>query len=59
MVFNIRKNKPLPESVGNVPVIDGDISDLRFLDQKGAIVGLRLKSLRRPKAENSIFIKAS
>jgi hypothetical protein len=41
-VFNIRKGMPLPADV-----IDGDLHDYRFLDPRGVIVGLRLKSLRR------------
>lgn len=50
MVFDLwsRKGGDLPASVGSVPVIDGDIHDLRFLDPKGVIVGLRLKSLNIP-----------
>jgi hypothetical protein len=47
MVFNVKKGQPLPSYVGSMPVIDGDTSDLRFLDEKGAIVGLRLKKLKK------------
>jgi hypothetical protein len=43
-----RKKEDLPAQVGSVPVIDGDIHDLRFLDEKGVIVGLRLKSITKP-----------
>lgn len=50
MVFDLwsRKGGDLPASVGSVPVIDGDVHDLRFLDPKGVIVGLRLKSITKP-----------
>lgn len=50
MVFDLwsRKGGDLPTSVGSVPVIDGDVHDLRFLDPKGVIVGLRLKSITKP-----------
>lgn len=50
MVFDMwsRKGGNLPASIGSVPVIDGDIHDLRFLDPKGVIVGLRLKSITKP-----------
>lgn len=50
MVFDLwsRKGGDLPAQVGSVPVIDGDVHDLRFLDPKGVIVGLRLKSLNIP-----------
>lgn len=46
-VFNIAKGKELPAQLGTLPVIDGDASDLRFLDGRGVVVGLRLKSLRK------------
>jgi hypothetical protein len=47
MVFNTKRGQPLPAMVGNVSVIDGDLSDLRFLDEGGVIVGLRLKKLKK------------
>lgn len=47
MVFNTKRGLPLPSLVGSVPVIDGDLSDLRFLDERGVIVGLRLKKLKK------------
>ena len=33
----------VPESYSGRPVVDGDVSDLRFLDPKGVIVGLKAK----------------
>ena len=57
MVFNTRKGHALPDHVGSIPVIDGDTSDLRFLDAKGVVVGLRLKSLRKPNLENNQFVQ--
>jgi hypothetical protein len=50
MVFDLwsRKGGDLPAAVGNIPVIDGDVHDLRFLDERGVIVGLRLKSITKP-----------
>lgn len=56
MVFHIRKGNPLPMYVGSVPVVDGDITDLRFLDGKGVVVGLRLKSLRKVSGTDTAFI---
>lgn len=35
-----------PESFG-VPVVDGDLSDLRFLDPRGVVVGLKAKGKAR------------
>lgn len=43
IVFNVKKTKPLPDSYLNFEVIDGDKTDLRFLDKKGVVVGLRTK----------------
>lgn len=59
MVFDVwsRHGGALPETVGNVPVIDGDISDLRFLDPKGVVVGLRLKSAKKPTNTKNTFLK--
>jgi hypothetical protein len=47
MVFSTKKGKDLPANHGSLKVVDGDQSDLRFLDGQGVIVGLRLKSLRK------------
>lgn len=47
------KSKTLPEGYQGYPVIDGDLTDLRFLDQKGVVVGLIAKG--RAKKSNSGF----
>lgn len=40
-----------PKTWKNIPVIDGDISDIRYNDPRGVIVGLRLKgTIARKKA---------
>ena len=36
-------DKNFPEHWNGVPVINGDVNDLRFLDPKGCVVGLRAK----------------
>lgn len=41
--FDIPRDAPLPEYYHGIPVVDGDIDDLRFLDPAGVIVGLRFK----------------
>lgn len=51
VVFNVKKGKPLPETWNGYKVIDGDETDLRFLDPKNVIVGLRGKG----KAKNGEF----
>lgn len=44
VVFNTKKDEPLPTSWHDVPVYDGDDTDARFLDpQGGYIIGLRAK----------------
>jgi hypothetical protein len=42
-VFAIKKGQPLPDTWYGAPVIDGDETDLRFLDPPGVVVGLRAK----------------
>lgn len=43
VVFQTRKDEELPILWNGFPVIDGDQSDLRFLDPKGVVVGLKAK----------------
>jgi hypothetical protein len=42
-VFAVKRGAPLPASYLGRTVIDGDESDLRFLDARGVVVGLRAK----------------
>lgn len=44
----------LPETYMGLPVIDGDVNDLRFLDPQGVIVGLRAKG--RAKKDTTGFV---
>jgi hypothetical protein len=49
--------RPLPRRFWGARVIDGDITDLRFLDPRGVVVGLRGKGkLRQPEARDSGFV---
>ena len=48
------KNK-LPTHYRGWPVIDGDQNDLRFLDRKNSIVGLKIKGGKKP-AINQFFV---
>lgn len=43
VVFNVKKGNPLPDIWLGKRVIDGDVTDKRFTDPKGVIVGLRIK----------------
>jgi hypothetical protein len=47
VVFDTKRGEPLPKTWNGYRVIDGDLSDLRFLDPKGVIVGLRAKGKAR------------
>ena len=47
VVMNVTRSKELPKRWSGIPVIDGDVSDLRFKDKGGRIVGLRAKGKAR------------
>jgi len=47
MVFDTPKSKAFPKTYKGFKVVDGDLSDLRFLDKKGVIVGLHAKGKAR------------
>lgn len=52
-VFSTAKADELPETYGDYEVVDGDKTDLRFLDKEGVMVGLRAKGEAR--SDNSGF----
>jgi hypothetical protein len=54
-VFGVKKTESLPETYFGREVINGDESDLRFLDPKGVIVGLYAKG--KAKKDTSGFVK--
>jgi hypothetical protein len=58
VVFDVKRGQPLPKTWGNynIPVIDGDVNDLRFLDPKGVVVGLRAKGPARQ--DSSGFVQS-
>lgn len=45
--FAVKKGEPLPENYLGLRVIDGDKHDLRFLDGKSVVIGLRAKGKAR------------
>tara|TARA_R110002020_G_scaffold332927_1_gene548362 strand:- start:78 stop:932 length:855 start_codon:yes stop_codon:yes gene_type:complete len=51
--FNIKKSQPFPERINllgfSLPVLDGDLSDSRFNDIAGCLIGLRFKQPRSTK----------
>lgn len=60
VVFNVQKNKPLPETFLGYKVIDGDLTDYRPADEKNVIVGLRWKRIANKadndQIKNSVFV---
>jgi hypothetical protein len=55
--YSATGKQPLPETWQGYRVIDGDITDLRFLDPRGVVVGLRAKGLaRRPENQRNGFV---
>lgn len=56
VVFNTKKGIDLPNEWHGYPVYDGDINDLRFLDPKNHIIGLRAKGLAK-KLKPSGFVQ--
>jgi hypothetical protein len=51
--YSASGKQPLPETWKGFRVIDGDVTDLRFLDPRGVVVGLRAKGLAR-RSENQL-----
>jgi hypothetical protein len=47
VVFSSKKGEDLPVTWQGREVIDGDLHDLRFLDGKNKVVGLRAKGKAR------------
>ena len=45
IVFGVKDESDLPTAYQGYPVINGDESDLRFLDDQNIIVGLKYKFL--------------
>ena len=54
-VFGVKKTEPLPKTYFSRTVINGDDSDLRFLDRRGVVVGLYAKG--KAKKDTSGFVK--
>lgn len=54
-VFATKKKDQLPAKYMKRPVIDGDLHDLRFLDEPNSIVGLRAKG--RGRTDESGFVR--
>ena len=57
--FQVKKGETLPASYYKLPVLDGDENDLRFLDKKNHVVGLRVKGIKQKKQVNNFIITIS
>ena len=55
VVFNVKKNQPLPETFGGYQVVDGDLTDFRPKDAKGIIIGLRWKRIANKQHEKQVL----
>lgn len=55
VVFNLKKGTQMPETYLGLPVVNGDESDLRFLDPKGVVIGLYAKG--PAKKDTTGFVK--
>ena len=59
VVFSTKKGEALPESWKGFPVVDGDDTDLRFLDPKGGyVIGLRAKGKAKKDKTNFVVTVA-
>jgi hypothetical protein len=52
----LTKGQPLPTTYNGYPVADGDVTDLRFLDPQGHIIGLRPKGRKARSTQTSAFL---
>lgn len=53
--FNVKRGQALPSHWRGYEVIDGDVSDVRHLDPRGVVVGLRAKG--RARKDTSGFVR--
>lgn len=55
IVFDTKRDKPLPTMFKGYKVINGDLTDYRPNDDKGVIVGLRYKKIANKEVQNKIL----
>ena len=55
VVFDRYMGESLPKTWRGYEVIDGDISDTRFLDKRGVVVGLHLKKSNKVKDITELY----
>jgi hypothetical protein len=54
MVFMVKKGMPLPNTRHGFPIIDGDETDVRLIDGRGKVIGLRAKG--KAKKDSTGFV---
>lgn len=54
VIFNVKNVNELPKTFMGYEVINGDLTDARFLDKKGVIVGLKWKNIANKTNNNTI-----
>lgn len=54
VVFSTKKKNDLPSRYRSLPVVDADETDLRFLDPKGSVCGLRAKGQAKKDASGFV-----
>jgi hypothetical protein len=59
VVFDTKRGEALPATYYGVPVIDGDVTDLRYLDPRGVVIGLRAKGRARRDKKGFVVAVAS
>lgn len=52
VIFDTKRGRALPSTFYGMPVVDGDLTDLRYLDPRGVVIGLRAKG-KKAKADRS------
>jgi hypothetical protein len=58
VVFDTRRGQELPQTWNGFEVIDGDLHDLRFLDSRGVVVGLRAKGEAKKDSTSGFVVLA-
>ena len=56
VVFDVKKNCPLPTTFKGYEVIDGDLTDFRVNDGAGVVVGLRFKRIADKNNEREVLM---
>ena len=55
IIFNVKHEIDLPLTYNGYKVINGDLTDARFMDEKGCIVGLKFKRIADREAEKKVI----